>query len=93
MVPKAACYRRSLKEVIICSGTTAKFEFRLFIMKQIVDAIYYLHKNKYYHGAIRPENFFLYENDVVKLCNFRSIDSRTANITWKRNKEDGMVDD
>ncbi|RWS22565.1 AGC family protein kinase-like protein, partial [Leptotrombidium deliense] len=104
MLPQVDCGRRCLKDVIICYSTTAKFsnnrynatakfEFRFVIMKQIVDAIYYLHKNKYYHGDIRPQNIFLCENDVVKLGNFRSFDSRAANITWKKSKQDGMVDD
>ncbi|RWS23752.1 hypothetical protein B4U80_14881 [Leptotrombidium deliense] len=60
--------RRCLKQVII-EYSTANFEYRLLIIRQIVEAINYLHYNKYYHGDIRPENIFLYENNVEKIVN------------------------
>ena len=42
--------------------------FKYFI--QIVNAIYFLHKNDLIHRDIKPENILMFENDVVKLCDF-----------------------
>ena len=42
--------------------------FQIFI--QIVNAIYFLHKNNYIHRDIKPENILLFDNNLVKLCDF-----------------------
>ena len=42
--------------------------FSLFI--QVVNAIYFLHKNNLIHRDIKPENILLFENNVIKLCDF-----------------------
>ena len=42
--------------------------FQFFI--QIVNAIHFLHSNNYIHRDIKPENILLFENNVVKLCDF-----------------------
>ena len=42
--------------------------FKIFI--QIVNAIYFLHKNNFIHRDIKPENILLFENCVAKLCDF-----------------------
>ena len=42
--------------------------FKFFI--QIVNAIYFLHKNDLIHRDIKPENILMFENGVVKLCDF-----------------------
>ena len=47
---------------------TESQSFSLFI--QVVNAIYFLHQNNYIHRDIKPENILLFENNVVKLCDF-----------------------
>ena len=42
--------------------------FKIFI--QIVNAIYFLHKNNFIHRDIKPENILLFENGMAKLCDF-----------------------
>ena len=42
--------------------------FTFFI--QVVNAIYFLHKNDLIHRDIKPENILMFEDDVVKLCDF-----------------------
>ena len=42
--------------------------FNIFI--QIVNAIYFLHKNNFIHRDIKPENILLFENNIAKLCDF-----------------------
>ena len=42
--------------------------FSLFI--QVVNAVYFLHKNNLIHRDIKPENILLFENNVLKLCDF-----------------------
>ena len=42
--------------------------FSLFI--QVVNAIYFLHKNNLIHRDIKPENILLFENNTIKLCDF-----------------------
>ena len=42
--------------------------FSLFI--QVVNAVYFLHKNDLIHRDIKPENILLFENNVIKLCDF-----------------------
>ena len=42
--------------------------FTFFI--QVVNAIYFLHKNDLIHRDIKPENILMFEDGVVKLCDF-----------------------
>ena len=42
--------------------------FSLFI--QVINAIYFLHSNNLIHRDIKPENILLFENNIVKLCDF-----------------------
>ena len=47
---------------------TEEKSFQFFI--QIVNAIYFLHKNDFIHRDIKPENILLFDNNIVKLCDF-----------------------
>ena len=49
-------------------GLTEDLSFLLFM--QIVNAINFLHENDLIHRDIKPENILIFENDVVKLCDF-----------------------
>ena len=42
--------------------------FYFFI--QVVNAIYFLHKNDFIHRDIKPENILIFNNNIVKLCDF-----------------------
>ncbi len=42
--------------------------FKYFI--QVVNAVYFLHKNDLIHRDIKPENILMFENGVIKLCDF-----------------------
>ena len=42
--------------------------FSLFI--QVVNAVYFLHKNNLIHRDIKPENILLFEKNTIKLCDF-----------------------
>ena len=42
--------------------------FSLFI--QVVNAVYFLHKNNLIHRDIKPENILIFENNIIKLCDF-----------------------
>ena len=42
--------------------------FSLFI--QVINAIYFLHKNNLIHRDIKPENILLFDNNIIKLCDF-----------------------
>ena len=42
--------------------------FKIFI--QIVNAIYFLHKNNFIHRDIKPENILLFNKNIAKLCDF-----------------------
>ena len=45
-----------------------ELSFSIFI--QVVNAVYFLHKNDLIHRDIKPENLLLFENNLVKLCDF-----------------------
>ena len=49
-------------------GLNENLSINLFI--QVVNSIYFLHKNDLIHRDIKPENILMFENDVVKLCDF-----------------------
>ena len=49
-----------------CLSESKSFQF--FI--KIVNAIHFLHKNNYIHKDIKPENILLFDNNIVKLCDF-----------------------
>ena len=42
--------------------------FSLFI--QVVNAVYFLHKNDLIHRDIKPENILIFDNNIIKLCDF-----------------------
>ena len=42
--------------------------FRFF--SQIINAIYFLHRNDFIHRDIKPENILIFDNNVCKLCDF-----------------------
>ena len=42
--------------------------FSIFI--QVVNAIYFLHRNDLIHRDIKPENLLLFDKNLVKLCDF-----------------------
>ena len=42
--------------------------FSLFI--QVINAVYFLHKNNFIHRDIKPENILLFDNNIIKLCDF-----------------------
>ena len=45
-----------------------ELSFSIFI--QVVNAVYFLHRNNLIHRDIKPENLLLFENNKVKLCDF-----------------------
>ena len=42
--------------------------FSLFI--QVINAIYFLHQNNLIHRDIKPENILLFDNNIIKICDF-----------------------
>jgi hypothetical protein len=42
---------------------------RLYLF-QIASALAYMHKRSYVHGDVKLENILIYEEDVVRLCDF-----------------------
>ena len=49
-------------------GLNENKSFSLFI--QIVNAINFLHQNDFIHRDIKPENILMYDNNIIKLCDF-----------------------
>ena len=49
-------------------GFSEKKAFKYFI--QILNAVYFLHKNNIIHRDIKPENILIDKNDNLKLCDF-----------------------
>ena len=45
-----------------------KESFQYF--SQIINAVYFLHKNDLIHRDIKPENILLYDSNICKLCDF-----------------------
>ena len=45
-----------------------ELSFSIFI--QVVNAVYFLHKNDLIHRDIKPENLLLFDKNLVKLCDF-----------------------
>ena len=45
-----------------------ELSFSIFI--QVVNAVYFLHRNDLIHRDIKPENLLLFNNNLVKLCDF-----------------------
>ena len=41
-----------------------------YIFIQVVNAVYFLHKNDLIHRDIKPENILIFENNMIKLCDF-----------------------
>ena len=42
--------------------------FKFF--SQIINAIYFLHKNDFIHRDIKPENILIFKDDICKICDF-----------------------
>ena len=68
LVMEYAKYGTLFEYVVKHKGLTEEIAFKYFI--QIVNAIKFLHDNDIIHRDIKPENILLFENDVVKLCDF-----------------------
>ena len=49
-----------------CLSEEESFKF----FSQIINAIYFLHKNDFIHRDIKPENILIFDNKVCKLCDF-----------------------
>ena len=47
---------------------TEKESFNYF--SQIINAIYFLHKNDLIHRDIKPENILIFDNNICKICDF-----------------------
>ena len=47
---------------------TEEESFKFF--SQIINAIYFLHKNDFIHRDIKPENILIFDNNICKLCDF-----------------------
>lgn len=39
-------------------------------ISQIIDAVKYLHGRRIIHGDIKPENFLLFDNNKIKICDY-----------------------
>ena len=49
-----------------CLSEEESFKF----FSQIINAIYFLHKNDFIHRDIKPENILIFDNNICKLCDF-----------------------
>ena len=68
LVLEYAKYGTLFDLVVPQKGLPEKLVFKFFI--QIVNAIKFLHDNNIIHRDIKPENILLFDNNVVKLCDF-----------------------
>ena len=68
LVLEYAKYGTLFDLVVKQKGLPENLAFRFFI--QIVNAIRFLHENNIIHRDIKPENILLFDNYVVKLCDF-----------------------
>mgnify|MGYP002623920120 CR=1 FL=1 len=68
LVMDYAKYGTLFEYVVRHKGLKEEIAFKFFI--QIANAIKFLHDNDIIHRDIKPENILLFENDVVKLCDF-----------------------
>ena len=68
LVLEYAKYGTLFDFVVNSKGLMEKLVFKFFI--QIVNAIKFLHDNNIIHRDIKPENILLFDNYVVKLCDF-----------------------
>jgi serine/threonine protein kinase len=60
----------SLYELIHKRKVRLTADERRRIVKQILSAVNYLHQHNVVHRDIKSHNFLVYENFVVKLCDF-----------------------
>ncbi len=60
----------SLYDLIHKKKTKLNNEDRRSIIKQILASVNYLHQHGIVHRDIKSHNFLVYENYVVKLCDF-----------------------
>jgi serine/threonine protein kinase len=60
----------SLYDLLRKRGSSLTAEERRKIIKQILSAVNYLHQHNIVHRDIKSHNFLIYENFVVKLCDF-----------------------
>ena len=58
-------------------GFSENVAYKYFI--QIVNAVYFLHRNNIIHRDIKPENILLGDNDLLKLCDFGWAKELTVN--------------
>lgn len=66
---------RSIMNAPIRENMCADYMFQMLL------AVNYLHNSNVYHGDIKPESFFLLEdNTLIKLGNFESVNSTQPNI-------------
>ncbi|RWS21045.1 wall-associated receptor kinase 5-like protein, partial [Leptotrombidium deliense] len=71
----------------IKNGETHNIEFRIKVVKQLLEAMKYLKfKNKIDHRDVKPENIFLDENNTVKLGDF-GISKENFEDSWKYSTE------
>ena len=68
LVLEYAKYGTLFDYMLKCKGLNENLVFKFFI--QIVNAIKLLHENNIIHRDIKPENILLFDNYIVKLCDF-----------------------
>ena len=68
LVLEYAKYGTLFDFIIQQRGLSENLAFKFFI--QIVNAIKFLHENNIIHRDIKPENILLFDNYLVKLCDF-----------------------
>jgi len=69
---------------------------RMMVIKQIADAIYYLHKKGFVHRDVTADNIGFASNDLVKLFDFglvKSIHTTTTDTTTHVDEDNDIKDD